>query len=149
MRDPQNHGIAAANPTPAPAGITAIGVFWFFGATMAAYAGVTLLWPGTLLDGLWRLNPSAHIQLLIIGPAIGVLFFVLSAALAVAGIGWAKRRSWGWTLGVIMLAMHVIGDLASAAMGDWRGGAAVLVAGALLFYLFRPSVKRVFGLALK
>jgi sterol desaturase/sphingolipid hydroxylase (fatty acid hydroxylase superfamily) len=149
MRYPQDHGTPMANPNSAPAGITAIGVFWFFGATMAAYAGVTLLWPGTTLDGPWKLNPSAHIQLLIMGPAIGILFLVLGAALAAAGIGWAKRRSWGWTLGVVLLATHVIGDLGGAAMGDWRGGAGVLVTGAFLFYLFRPSVKRVFGLALK
>lgn len=149
MRDPQDHGMPTANPNSAPAGITAIGVFWFFGATMAAYAGVTLLWPGTVLDELWKLNPIAHAQLLPMGRPGGILFLALSATLATAGIGWAKRRSWGWTLGVILLAAHVIGDLASAAMGDWRGGAGVLIAGALLFYLFRPGVRRAFGFPLR
>ncbi len=31
-------------------GITAVGIFLFFGATMAALAGTTLVFPGTILD---------------------------------------------------------------------------------------------------
>ena len=139
-----------ANPTRSslPAAITAIGIFWFFGAVMAAYACVTLLWPGTALDRLWNLNVSTHVQLLLMGRAIGFLFLVLGAALLATGIGWSKRRAWGWTLGVILLATQVTGDLASAAMGEYlRGGVGVVVAGSLLFYLFRPNVKHVFAMS--
>jgi sterol desaturase/sphingolipid hydroxylase (fatty acid hydroxylase superfamily) len=139
----------SVSPTLAPssssAGITAVGIFWFFGAIMASYACVTLLWPGTILDRLWKLNTRAHVDLLLMGPAIGILFLVLGAALVAAGIGWTKRRTWGWTLGVILLATQVTGDLLSAAMGEYlRGGAGVLIAGSLLYYLFRPSVKQAF-----
>jgi hypothetical protein len=134
-------------PPPAPAGINAIGVFWFFGAVMASYACVTLLWPGTVLDRLWKLNTSAHIDLLLMGPSIGILFLILCAALLAAGIGWTRRRAWGWTLGVILLGTQFTGDLLSAAMGEYlRGGTGVLIAGSLLFYLFRPGVKKVFAM---
>ena len=133
---------------PAPAGITAIGVFWFFGAVMASYACVTLLWPGTVLDRLWKLNSSAHVDLLLMGPAIGILFLVLCAVLVAAGIGWIRRRAWGWTLGVVLLGTQVTGDLLSAAMGEYlRGGTGVLIAGSLLFYLFRPRVKQFFAMS--
>lgn len=148
MREPESHGSAPAHPVRA--GITAIGFFWFFGAIMAAYAGLTLLWPGTVLDRLWILNASARLQLLLMGRAIGILFLILSAALAAAGIGWAKRRAWGWTLGVIVLVIQGLGDVINVVRGEYlKGGAGVLIAGALLFYLFRPSVRQVFGLALK
>ncbi len=146
MHDLSKNGIASPARTSPPAGITAIGVFWFFGAVMAAYACVTLLWPGTALDRLWKLNISAHVELLLMGRAIGFLFLVLGAALVATGIGWSKRRTWGWTLGVILLATQVTGDLASAAMGEYlRGGTGILIAGSLLFYLFRPNVKQVFA----
>jgi hypothetical protein len=139
-------GIASPARTSPPAGLTAIGVFWFFGAVMATYACVTLLWPGTILDRLWKLNISAHVQLLLMGRAIGFLFLVLGAALVATGVGWSRRRTWGWTLAVILLATQVTGDLASAAMGEYlRGGAGLLIAGSLLFYLFRPNVKQVFA----
>ena len=140
------NGMASTTRSSPPAGITAIGVFWFFGAVMAAYACVTLFWPGTILDRLWELNISAHVQLLLMGRAIAFLFLVLGAALLATGIGWSKRRAWGWTLGVILLATQVTGDLANAAMGEYvRGGVGVLIAGSLLFYLLRPNVKQVFG----
>jgi hypothetical protein len=32
-----------------------MGLFFVFGATLAAYAAITLLDPGTVLDGLWAL----------------------------------------------------------------------------------------------
>ncbi len=84
------------------------------------------------------------------GREIGILFSVLSITLIFTGIGWAKRRGWGWTLGVIVLLTQVTGDLASADRGEYlRGGAGGLIAGALLFYILRPRVKQVFGLALK
>ena len=38
-------------------GMTAIGVFLLFGATMACLAGTTLVRPGTVLDRMWALNP--------------------------------------------------------------------------------------------
>ena len=146
MHDLSKKGTASTVRTSPPAGITAIGIFWFFGAIMAAYACVTLLWPGTVLDRLWNLNISAHVQLLLMGRAIGFLFLALVAALVATGIGWSRRRAWGWTLGVILLATQVTGDLASAAMGEYiRGGTGVLIAGSLLFYLFRPNVKQVFA----
>jgi hypothetical protein len=148
VRDFSKNSITSPARSSPPAGITAIGVFWFFGAVMATYACVTLLWPGTILDRLWKLNVSAHVQLLLMGPAIGFLFLVLGAALLATGIGWSKRRAWGWTLGVILLATQVTGDLASAAMGEYmRGGAGVLIAGSLLFYLFRPNVKHIFAMS--
>jgi hypothetical protein len=36
-------------------GITAMGIFLFFGATMASLAGATLTWRGTILDRMWAL----------------------------------------------------------------------------------------------
>jgi hypothetical protein len=55
-------------------GFTAIGIFLFFGATMASLAAITLLWRGTALDGVWALNPTAYKELtpLEIHPRTGV-----------------------------------------------------------------------------
>jgi hypothetical protein len=44
-------------------GITAMGIFLFFGATMASLAGVTLIWRGTILDRIWAINAPAYRQL--------------------------------------------------------------------------------------
>jgi hypothetical protein len=126
--------------------MTAIGVFLFFGAAMALLAGTTLIWRGTVLDRIWALNAGAYAQLAPYGKVIGVPFLGLSAALAVAGAGWFRRRVWGWRLAVAIIAMQVLGDLVNALMGQWvQGGVGVIVAGGLLFYLTRCRVRAAFG----
>jgi hypothetical protein len=71
----------------APTGFSAMGGFLFFGAAMASLAGTTLIWRGTFLDGVWRLNAIAYRQLTPYGRPAGILFFVLGLTLASAGVG--------------------------------------------------------------
>ena len=129
-----------------PRGITAVGIFLFFGAAMASTAGTTLTWPGTFLDRLWVLNPTAHKQLATFAKPAGILFLLLAAVLAMAGTGWFKHRLWGWRLAVAVIATQVLGDLINFFNGDYlRGGVGFSVATALLFYLLRPAVRAVFN----
>jgi hypothetical protein len=93
----------------------------FFGAIMASLAATTLLWRGTALDRVRVLNPIAYKQLAPLGSTVGILFLLLGATLATAGIGWFRRRIWGWRLAV------------------------VIIAGALLLHLWQPRVKSTFA----
>ncbi len=43
---------------------------------MAALAGTTLVFPGTILDRAWRLNPVAYAQLAPLGVPVGIAFLV-------------------------------------------------------------------------
>jgi hypothetical protein len=129
-----------------PSGFTAVGVFLFFGAVMASFAAITLLWRGTALDRVWALNPIAYKQLLPLGNMIGILFALLGAALITAGIGWFRCRLWGWRLAVAIIVIQVSGDFANCVRGDWLGGGTgVIIAGALLLFLLRPKIRAVFS----
>jgi hypothetical protein len=126
-------------------GFTAFGVFLFLGAAMASLAGTTLLWRGTGLDRIWRLNPRGWQQLAPLGNAAGIFFVLLAAVLALAGLGWSRRRAWGWRLGVAILATQVLGDLVNLLRGELlRGGIGFVIAGALLIYLLRPGIRGCF-----
>jgi hypothetical protein len=126
-------------------GLTAMAVFLVFGATMATLAGITLLFPGSFLDPIWRLNPEAGEQLHQLGRGIGIAFLGLGAAMVAAAIGWIKRRFWGWALAVIIIASQVLGDLVNALRGEFlKGAVGVAVAGALLIYLLQPRVRSAF-----
>lgn len=129
-----------------PPGFHAIGVFLIFGATMAAFAAATLIWPGTPLDRAWSLNPTAHRQLAPLGTKIGVLFLLLSFALVTSGVGWLRHQRWGWRLTVIIIGTQIAGDLFNFVRGDrLRGSVGVAIAGALLVYLLTPRVRDEFS----
>jgi hypothetical protein len=131
--------------TKSPKGIIAVGIFLFFGAIMASFAGTTLVWPGTTLDRLWTLNPRAYKELAPHGKAVGIPFLLLGVTLAVAGMGWFRHRLWGWRLAVGIIAVQVLGDLVNAFMGDLvGGGVGFIIAGALLMYLLRREVRAAF-----
>jgi mannose/fructose/N-acetylgalactosamine-specific phosphotransferase system component IID len=120
----------------------AIGVFLVFGACMAAFAGTTLVWPGSALDKIWALNKAAHTQLSSAGSSVGGLFFLLSLTLIAAAVGWFKHRVWGWRLAVGIISAQVVGDLVNLLRGDLlRGGSGLTIASALLFYLLRSNVR--------
>jgi hypothetical protein len=125
---------------------TAIGIFLFFGAVMAGLATITLLSPGTLLDRLWVLNPIAYKRLAPLGSTVGILFLLLGAALTTAGVGWFRRRLWGWRLAVVIIATQVVGDVVNCVRGDLlRGGTGVIIAGALLLFLLQPKIRATFA----
>jgi hypothetical protein len=126
-------------------GVTAVGIFLFFGAVMASLAGGTLIWRGSTLDKVWSLNPEAYNHLVGLGKPVGILFLILSAALAIAGVGWFKRRLWGWRLAVGIILTQILGDMVNSLRGDFmRGGIGLVLSSALLFYILRSEVKAVF-----
>lgn len=127
------------------AGFLPLGVFFFFGATMASFAAISLTYPGSFLDRAWTLNPTAHVQLASMGRTVAVPFVVLSVALLLAGIGWFRGRYWGWLLGTAIIGINLVADLIHFAMGDYiKSAVGVVVAGALLFYMTRMKVRDYF-----
>ena len=128
-----------------PAGFLPLGIFFFFGAMMAAYAAITLVDPGTLLDRAWQLNPIPYAQLRPLAPLIAVPFALLSLLLLLAGIGWFRRCRWGWILGTAVIALNLVGDLIHFAMGDWKSSVGVAIAGPLLVYMTRPAMRHFFA----
>ena len=63
---------------------------------MASLAGTTLVWPGSALDCIWNLNPRAHEELAPFGRVVGIAFLLFAATLAVASLGWFKRKPTGF-----------------------------------------------------
>src|SRR6266581_1350878 len=97
-----------------PIGMKLLALFFAFGACMCALTIWLLLFPGSALDSLWRLNPDAHAAFQKIGKLSILLMFVVGSACASAAIGLATSARWGVPLALGILAVNLVGDLLNA-----------------------------------
>lgn len=110
--------------------------FFAFGATMCALAIGLLLFPGSTLDSLWRLNPDARLAFESLGYWSVVLMLTIGTACLFAAIGLWRARPWGTWLAVIILSINMLGDLTNVFVRhDYRGLVGVPVAAAMIFFL--------------
>ena len=78
-----------------PIGIRLVRILFVFGACMGTLTTAMLLFPGTALDSLWRLNPGARSGFQKIGVLLAApLMLVVGIACAGAAFGLAKRKPW-------------------------------------------------------
>jgi hypothetical protein len=106
-------------------------------ASQTLHAGTSLVWPGKILDRMWEVNPRAYNQLAPCGKTAGIPFVLLGITLAFSGVGWFKRRVWGWRLVVIIIVTQVLANFVTALMG----GVAVFC-GQRSELLFQPAKSR-------
>ena len=111
-------------------------VFFAFGTTMCALTVGLLLFPGSALDSLWRLNPDARLALNSLGFWSLVLMVSVGTACLLAAIGLWRTRPWGMWLALLILSINMLGDLTNVFVRhDYRGLIGVPVAGTMIFFL--------------
>jgi len=126
-----------------PAGIAALSVFFGFGAAMAGIAAASLVFPGTFLDPMWRLNPRARTAFDALGIGAPLLLAVVSLACGLACAGLWRHRRWGYWMAVAVLGFNLAGDLVNTIAGvEPRAAIGIPITAALLLYL---STRRVRG----
>ena len=104
---------------------------------MCALTVGLLLFPGSALDSLWRLNPDARLAFDSLGYWSLVLMLTVGTACLFAAIGLWRARAWGTWLAVIILSINMLGDLTNVFVRhDYRGLIGVPVAAAMIFFLF-------------
>jgi uncharacterized membrane protein (DUF2068 family) len=119
-----------------PLGITVVSVFFGFGALMGALSATMLLFPGSVLDRLWQLNPQAKPGLTALGAGGIILMAVVCATGASAAVGLWRCRRWGLWLAVAGLAVNLAGDVGNAVLlHDWHTLIGLPIGGAMLLYL--------------
>jgi hypothetical protein len=117
--------------------------FFTFGAIMCVLTTVLLLFPGTALDVLWRLNPNAHAGFQSIGNWSIAIMFVVGSGCLFTAIGLWRGTIWGACMAVIILAANMAGDLFNGFFRhDYRALLGLPVAAAMIFYLVRPDCNR-------
>jgi len=119
-----------------PIGMKLLALFFAFGTCMCALTIVLLIFSGTMLDSLWRLNPEAHAAFQSIGWLSILLMATVGTACGLAAIGLARNTTWGCWLGILVLTVNLVGDLTNALLRhDLRTLIGVPIAGAMMVYL--------------
>ena len=125
-----------APPSPRPWTVTALSVFFAFGATISGLSFVALAFPAGFLEPMWRLNPRAREQLTQMGGWALLLMAVVSLLCALTAHGLWRGSRLGFVLGVTMLVVSLLGDLANALLGlEPRAWVGVPIAAVLLVML--------------
>jgi len=129
-------------------GVVALGVFFAFGAVVSLVAAIALVFPGSPLEPMWRLNPDARQGFVTIGAWAILLMVVVSMACAASAIGLWVRAGWGRRLALGVLTVNLVGDLLGALIRhDPRTLIGLPIGGALIAYLLSARVRHLFEAA--
>jgi hypothetical protein len=97
-----------------------LAAFFTFGTTMCGLTVILLVFPGTALDFLWRLNPDAHIAFRSFGIWSVILMLIVGILCGATAAGLAKGTPWGARLAILILCVNIVGDLVNTLRGDRR-----------------------------
>ncbi len=101
--------------------MTGITVFFIFGTLMSALAAIMLLFPGSPIEPLWRLNPRAQEAFASMGAAAVLLMIAVCVSCFAAAVGLWRLKRWGYWMAIVILAINLAGDAVNAVLArDWR-----------------------------
>ena len=128
-----------------PLGVTVITLFFVFGAVMSGLAAAMLLFPGGVLEPLWRPNPHAREGFAAMGAWAILLMAAVCAACVTAAVGLWRCTRWGFWTALAILSVNMAGDTANAIIAhNWRTLIGVPIGAAMILYLL--AKRRVLGL---
>jgi hypothetical protein len=97
------------------------------------------------------LNPNTSGQMAIAGLlgvagiAVGVVLIILGIISFIVAWGLLKGKGWAWTVTLVLSVISIIMGMMSVAGGNVGAIVNVIIAGVIIYYLYRPYVKAYFG----
>jgi hypothetical protein len=114
--------------------------FFAFGAMMCALVLTLLLFPGSPLDSVWRLNPEARLAFRSLGNWSFLLMLTVGFACLFAAIGLWRGTVWGTRVALTILSINIIGDIVNALFRhDYRALIGLPVGAAMILFLVRSG----------
>jgi hypothetical protein len=123
-------------------------MFFAAGALISSTSALSLAFPSSWLEPMWRLNPEARRVFADLGPWAVLLMSAVAAACAGAAVGLWSGRRWGYLLAVGVVGTNLLGDLLNGLVrGDHRTLIGLPIGGAMLAYLLSRRIRHRFPAA--
>jgi hypothetical protein len=132
-------------PKTRPLVVTLLIVLFGIGVAASLISLVSLTFPGSFLELVWRLNPHAREGFARMGNWSIALMSVVLVSCLLAAIGLWRGLRWGYWLSVVMLVVNLAGDLINVVAGtEPRAIVGVPIALLLLIFLLRSKTREYF-----
>ena len=123
-------------------GVIALIMLFAIGTCASFLSAVSLAFPGSFLEPIWRLNPNARAGFSRLGPWAIVLMIAVCIACFFTAVGLWRRRQWGHWLAVMMLVVNLGGDVVNVVTGmEPRAVIGIPIVGTILAYLLRKQTR--------
>jgi len=133
-------------PKNRPFVIAGLIALFLFGTAASFLAAVSLAFPGSFLDPIWRLNPHARAGFNSVGSWAIVLMSAACVACGFTAIGLWRRSLWGYWLAVLMLVVNLVGELVNVISGiEPRAIVGIPIVLLVLVYLMRRRTRSFFS----
>lgn len=131
--------------SPRPLVVTLLIILFAIGSVASLISVITLTFPGSFLDVVWRINPQAYEGFTRIGAWSVVLMSVVFVACLLTAIGLWRRLALGYWMAAVMLTANLTGDAINVIAGnDRRAIVGIPIALILLLYLTRRNTRKYF-----
>jgi hypothetical protein len=134
-----------------PLGVSIIAILNVISGIIMLIGGVGLAAVGSALPTMTTVNPNAGGQMALVGllgggaTAVGAVLIVLGIVSFIVAWGLFKGKGWAWTVTIILSAISVIMGIVSLVGGNFGAIVNIIIAGVVIYYLYRPHVKAYFG----
>lgn len=116
-------------------------VIFIVGTAASLFAIISLTFPGSFLQPVWKLNPRAREGFAGIGGWSIVLMSVVCVTCLVTAVGLWRGLRWGYWLAVVMLCVNLVGTTINVVVDtDRRAIVGIPIVLLLLFFLLRSKV---------
>ena len=138
-----------------PTGVTIIAILNVISGIVMLAGGVGLAAIGSILPTMTTLDPNASGQLAVAGflgvggIAVGGILIILGIISFVVAWGLLKGKGWSWSVTMILSIISIVIGVISVVAGSIGSIVNIIIAGIIIYYLYRPHVKAFFGKSIK
>lgn len=138
-----------------PTGVTIIAILNIISGIIMVVGGFGLAAISSILPTMTTIDPNAGGQMAVAGllgaggVAIGGVLIILGIISFIVAWGLLKGKSWAWSVTIILSIISIVIGIVSLVAGSFGSIVNIIIAGIIIYYLYRPHVKAFFGKSVK